>query len=304
MEIKQVTKPVIGVMSPGDMGHAVAAAIGEKGHRVITVLAGRSGLSKERAARSGMEDRPNLEILAQDADIVLSIMPPEKALAFAEELAPPLKMSKKLLTYVDCNAISPDTTLAVQKIIEDVGATFINAGIIGPPPGRGGVTKFYVSGSAEDQLAFLAGDSIKFIPLGGNITKASAIKMCYAALTKGMMTLYTAALVTGELLGIGEELQTEYAGSQQIHWKAMKKRVPFYAADADRWAGEMDQISETFAAVGMSPNLHIGAADIFRLLEKSPLSAETRETLDKSRTLQQAVDIYTETVRSLSTGKN
>ncbi len=293
-----MTKPVIAIMSPGDMGHAVGAAIAAKGNRVLTVLAGRSALTKERAARAGMEDRPDLKLLADDSDIVLSIMPPEQASAFAEKFAPFLMKAENTPFFVDCNAISPDTTLAIQKVVEGAGATFVNAGIIGPPPGRGAVTRFYVSGPEVEQLSFLDGDSIKFMPMGPEITKASAIKMCYAALTKGMMTLHTAALVTGELLGIGDALQAEYAGSQKFHWEAMNKRVPFYAADAGRWAGEMDQISETFAAAGMTPNLHKGAADIFRLLDSTPLSEETRETWDQSRTLQQAVEIYAETVRS------
>ncbi len=107
-----------------------------------------------------------------------------------------------------------------------------------------------------------------------------------------MMTLYTGVLVTAELLGISEELQSEIADTQKFHWEAMNKRVSMYACDAGRWAGEMDQISDTFGSAGITPNLHKGAADIFRMLDTSPLSVETRETYDKSRTLQQSIEIY------------
>lgn len=296
-------KPIIGVMSPGDMGHGIARIISDKGYQVNTVLAGRSDLSKERATRAHMEDVEDLAALVAISDIIFSIMPPEKALGFAGDIAGLVKSSGRRLAFVDCNAISPDTTLAIQDVIEATGATFINAGIIGPPPGGAMATNFYTSGEETDLIEFLDGDDIKFAPMGPEITKASAIKMCYAALTKGMMTLHTSTLVTGELLGISEELQAVIADSQQFHWQAMNKRVPFYAADAGRWAGEMDQISQTFGSAGMTPKLHAGAADVFRMLDKTPLSEETRETLDKSRTLQQAIDIYAQTIRLINDAK-
>jgi hypothetical protein len=66
----------------------------------------------------------------------------------------------------------------------------------------------------------------------------------------------------------------------------------------------MDQISDTFDSVGMTPNLHKGAADIFRLLDASPLGAETRETYEKSRTMKQSIEIYAETARALKRKKS
>ena len=78
----------------------------------------------------------------------------------------------------------------------------------------------------------------------------------------------------------------------------MKKRVPFYPTDAGRWAGEMDEISETFASTGLTGNLHKGAAEVFRMLDRTPLAAETRESIDKNRTLEEAIIIYAESLKS------
>jgi 3-hydroxyisobutyrate dehydrogenase-like beta-hydroxyacid dehydrogenase len=292
-------KLTIGVMSPGDMGHAVASVLVKKGCRVVTVLAGRSKLSKARAARSGMEDVGDLRALVTNSDFIFSIMPPEKAISFSVDVAAVMKASGDTAIFVDCNAVSPDTTLSIAANMKNAGAKMLNVGIIGPPPGRGPLTKFYSSGEGLDLLSFVDGDGIKFIPMGGDITKASAIKMCYAALTKGTMTLHTSVLITAELLGISNEIQSEIAESQKFHWEGMNKRVSTYACDAGRWAGEMDQISDTFGSVGMTPNLHKGAADVFRLLDQSPLSIETRETYDESRTMQSAIEIYAETVHAL-----
>jgi 3-hydroxyisobutyrate dehydrogenase-like beta-hydroxyacid dehydrogenase len=297
-----MSKPTIGLMSPGDMGHTIADVLVGKGHRVVTVLSGRSDLTKTRAERAGMVDVADLTALVSESDFIFSIMPPEQAESFAADIAATIKESGESAVFVDCNAISPDTTLSIETKMKKVGATMLNVGIIGPPPGRGPLTKFYASGKNVDLISFVDGDGIKFQPIGDDITKASAIKMCYAALTKGMMTLHTGVLVTAELLGISEEIQNEIAESQKFHWEAMNKRVSMYACDAGRWAGEMDQISETFGAAGTTPNLHKGAADVFRLLDASPLSVETRETYDKNRTMQQSIEIYAETARKIKDG--
>ncbi len=298
-----MTKPTIGIMSPGDMGHAIAGVLAGKGHRVVTVLSGRSELTKTRAERAGMKDVADLTALITESEFIFSILPPELAADLAENIATAVKESGESAIFVECNAISPDTTLAIEATLKAAGVAMINAGIVGPPPGKGPMTNIYVSGTDRDLISFIDGDGIKFMPMEGDITKASAIKMCYAGLTKGMMTLYTGALVTAELLGISEEFQSEVADTQKYHWEAMNKRVSQYACDAGRWAGEMDQISATFGSAGITPNLHKGAADIFRMLDTSPLNVETRETYDKSRTLQQTVEIYAAAAKKLRNGK-
>ena len=291
-----MSRGTIAVVSPGDMGHVVGSVIAEKGYRVMTSLEGRSDASHIRAKRSGMENAGSLESLIGEADCILSIMPPEKASAFAEEAAEIMRLSGFFPVFADCNAVSPATTLEIQSMVAGAGADFIKVGIIGPPPRKGVTTRFYASGPHTDQLEFLDGNGISYRPLGKDITRAAALKMCYAGLTKGTMTLHTAVLTVGELLGISDELRAEFADSQEFHWDLMNKRVPFYAADAGRWAGEMDEISKTFSLAGVSGNLHRGAADIFRLLDASPLSLETRETIDQGRSLDEAIQIYADTV--------
>jgi len=288
----------VAVVSAGDMGHVVGRVVREKGFRVITSLEGRSALTRERAARSDMEDVGHLSDVVREADAILSIMPPERALALAEEVAA-CADETALPLFADCNAVSPATTAKMHQVIEGAGGNFVKIGIVGPPPGRGGgATRFYAAGPAVEDLAFLEGDGIDYRNLGNEYTRAAAVKMCYAALTKGTMTLHTAVLTSAELLGVSDELHAEFAASQTFHWDLMNKRVPFYAADAGRWAGEMDEISETFADAGVTGNLHKGAADVFRLLDQTPLAEETRETADKSRTLEQAISIYAKTVKS------
>jgi 3-hydroxyisobutyrate dehydrogenase-like beta-hydroxyacid dehydrogenase len=294
----EMAQPTVGLMSPGDMGHRVGEAIRAKGCRVVTALAGRSVLSKTRAQRVGLEDAGSLADLVAASDILLSIMPPERAEAFARDVAAEIKGKDKPPLFIDCNAIAPTTMKRIAGHIQAAGGRCLDIGIIGSPPGSGRQpTRFYASGPHLDAIRFLDGNGIHFIGMGPEIGRASAIKMCYAGLTKGTMTLRTSVLLAGEMLGIGPELKAVLSETQKPQWEAMNQSVPFLAADAGRWSGEMEQIAETFGSVGVTPLIHKGAAEVFRLLDASPLGIETRETMDKSRTLDQALAIYADTLR-------
>ena len=87
-------------------------------------------------------------------------------------------------------------------------------------------------------------------------------------------------------------LEAEWAASQPEVLARMGRRVPALPADAGRWIGEMEQIAETYASVGLTPNYHTGAAEMYRLLNATPFAEESRETLDKSRTMQETVKVY------------
>lgn len=292
-------KLTVGILSAGDMGHAVAKVLNEKGCSVLTVLKDRSDLTKIRANRANMEDVGDLDNLIERSDYVLSILPPDKATAMGFNFAEKFNQSGKNTVFVECNAISPQTTRLIANKVELSGATMIKVGIVGPPPGGSKVTKFYASGPGVKQLSFLESDFIKVVYSGDDLTRASAIKMCYAALTKGMMTLHTSVLMASELLGVSDELFSELAESQQSHWEVMKNRTSTYACDAGRWIGEMEEIAKTYSSVGMTPHIHNGAAAIFRVLDSSPLGRESRETIDTSRNWQNSIKIYADAVKEL-----
>ncbi len=93
-------------------------------------------------------------------------------------------------------------------------------------------------------------------------------------------------------MGVLDELLAEFGASQAGPLKSMRERLPFLPADAGRWAPEMDEIAATFAAAGVPDDFHRGAAAIYRLMARTPLAAETRETLDLDRTLEEALAVY------------
>ncbi len=284
--------PVIAILMPGDMGHGVGAALVAAGHTVLTCLAGRSDATRALAAKAGIQDAPTLVNLVERADIILSILPPSAASDLATEIASAMHEAGKTPVYVDCNAISPGTAREVGSIVSAAGGSFIDAGIIGLAPGKGGGTRFYVSGADVSAMQSLDGKGFQVIGLGTEVGRASAMKMVYAALTKGTWTLQTAIMLAAERLGLTQELTAEFAFSQKPALDAMRARIPRLPADSERWIGEMEEIATTFADAGVTSKFHEGAADIFRVLAQTPFARETRETIDTDRTMEDALKVY------------
>lgn len=282
----------VAILMPGDMGHGVGQALIAEGHDAIACLDGRSDHTKGLADKAGMRDVGSLDNAVSEADVILSILPPDRAVPQAEAVAAAMAKTGKTPVYVDCNAISPVTAGHVAEALAQTGATIIDCGIIGLNPIKTPPTRFYVSGPDCTAMQALACDAIKVEQIGDQIGQASALKMVYAAGTKGVWTLQTALLLSAARLGVLDPLLAELDYSQAAQIKAMRGRVPFLPADSARWVPEMEEIAATFESAGVTGNFHKGAADIFALLAKTPFAEETRETLDRSRTLEEALAEY------------
>ena len=295
------TFSTVAVMSPGDMGHAVGGALRAGGLRVITCLEGRSARSRALAEQAGIEAVPDDETLVREADVLLSILVPSEAQARAERLAAALRRTRADLLYVDCNAIAPQTVRAIADVVEAAGARFVDAGIIGGPPRLdrpGGGPKVYASGQHAPALSRLRDHGLDVRVMGTEVGQASALKMCYAALTKGLTALGTELLVAGRALGISDALEAELRGSQGQLYGGFERSVPGMPPKAYRWVGEMEEIAATFGAVGLTPKILEGAADLYRFVEQTPLGQETPEQRTRGTTLDEVVEILAEALPS------
>lgn len=284
----------IGILGMGGMGHRVAAELNDGGHCVLTCLAGRSDLSRTRAAQAGAHDVDTLEALVGEAEIILSIMPPEDATSVAAKISAAFKTTGANAYYVDCNAISPQTSQGIGAGIVGSGGRFIDGSIIGMPPQNGQRIRLFVSGPDLDVLAPLDGHGLDLKPVGPAIGQASGIKMCYAALTKGQMTLHAAVLMLAHSLDLLEPLSAELELSQNDAWQRMQLTTPFIAPDSGRWVGEMNEIAATFRAAHLPAGFHDAAAQVFEAAAATPLAAATRETADFSTPLSEVVALYTD----------
>jgi 3-hydroxyisobutyrate dehydrogenase-like beta-hydroxyacid dehydrogenase len=192
----------IGVMSPGEMGHAVGRVLRAAGLRVLTRLDGRSERTATRSASAGIIAVGDDRALVREADLILSILPPADALALAGRIAAAVARTGADLLYVDCNAIAPATTCTIDTVLADVGIRYVDGGIIGGPPASGQQpTRLYVSGPEGPSLTELQTPELHIHVLGPSIGQASGLKMCYAALSKGLTALATESLAASHALG-------------------------------------------------------------------------------------------------------
>ena len=271
------------------MGHAVGRALSKHGFDILTFLEERSERTRALAQDAGFRTSASLNELIVESDLVLSILVPAHAEAVAKEIAQALEETGESTLIADCNAISPMRSEYIGRIVESAGGRYIDASIIGHPPGRDVPPRFYVSGSYADTMLELDGKGIAVKNLGNDIGRASGIKMCYAALTKGTSTLQVALLTVAESLGLSAELHDELAYSQKGALDSMKSGISKLPPNAHRWIGEMEEIATTFAAEGVTPHFHLGAAAIYRLLEQTPYALESPENIDPTRTLAETI---------------
>ena len=274
----------VGLLSPGDMGHSIGEVLRSNGLQVLTCLEGRSERTRDLAAKSGFDDCVNLEELVTNADVVLCVLVPARATEVAQQVATAIRATGADVLYIDCNAVSPQTVRGVAEIVQGVGARFADVGIVGPPPRKQG-TRFYASGPNAQEAAGLRDFGLDVRVIGDAAGQASGLKMCYGALTKGLIALGTELLVAARLLGLDETLRAEQEESipDVLGW--LERQLPTMPPKAYRWVGEMEEIAATFQSLGLTPNILTGAADMYRMVENTPIGRESPEDRDQSRDL-------------------
>jgi L-threonate 2-dehydrogenase len=236
-------KPVVAIVAAGAMGAGIARRLGEHGVKTLTLLTGRSDATRERATAAGMTAVAADALM--EADLLLSVLPPANALAFAEQTAFALKSARRKPVFVDCNAISPATVRHIHAVISATGAEFVDAGIIGFPPEPGTVNpRIYACGEPAEKLAALSAFGLDVRVLDGQIGAASALKMAFAGISKGTIAILSAMILAAERAGCAEALREELSESERELMKTMTARVPRALPKTWRWVAEMQEIAE------------------------------------------------------------
>jgi 3-hydroxyisobutyrate dehydrogenase-like beta-hydroxyacid dehydrogenase len=231
---------------------------------VLTSLAGRSEASAKRGAASGMIAVSDAEVAA--ADFILSIVPPNEALPLARRLAPALTAANKKPVYTDCNAVSPDTVKDIAKAIEPTGCAFVDAGIIGGPPRSGyNGPVFYYSGATNTGIEKLNDYGLVFRQVPGPVGAASALKMSYGGITKGLTAVGSAMILAATRAGVAEALHAELAASQPNLMTYFTRSVPDMFGKAYRWVPEMEEIAH-FSGDPATEPMYQAIAALYRQL--------------------------------------
>ena len=280
----------VGILSPGDMGGGIGERLHQNGIAVYTCLAGRSPLTRLRAEEAGFKDTPSLDALVGEIDLLMSVLVPSEAVPLAESVAAAMRQTGAKPVYVDCNAIAPQTVGAIERTIRDAGASFIDAGIMGSSPrGNAPSPRFHCSGPDTAPFEELRDHGLDIRVVGPKIGQASGLKMIYAAGTKGQQALWTEIMVAARALGLQEALVDEL-GPNNPSLRVVNS-LPAMPHRARRWVGEMEEIAATFEALGLTPKILEGAADLFRFVGETPLADQTPR--DPNPTLDQLLGTLT-----------
>jgi len=284
----------VAILSPGDMGHAIGQLLRENELKVFTCLAGRSDRTRELSEKAGIIDMPNLNVLVEQSDVVMSITVSEAVPGLCHEIADAVKATGTDLLFAECNAIAPSLSAEMQKVLNEGGARYVDASIIGGPPRNGNSPRLYVSGDNATEFEQLKDFGLDVRNLGTQLGRASGIKMCYAAMTKGTTALHTELLIAAEKMGLREELMAEFAGGQQAVITRMEGWIPTMPAKSRRWVSEMEEIEATFRELGLTPDIFKGVADMYRMIGATPLGDENPETRNTTRDLAETIRIIAE----------
>ena len=262
----------VGLLHPGEMGVTVGAAARENDVRVVWASQGRGPRTRDRAGEAGLTDVDTLAALVEHSRIIISVCPPHAA----AELARAVAGRRFSGVYVDANAVSPATVGEVRRIVEAGGASFVDGGIIGPPAVTPGTTRLYLSGAESTRVAdcFRRGP-LEACVLDGPPGAASALKMAYAAWTKGSAALLIAIRTLSIHEGVDAALIREWDLSQSGLPGRSAGAVRSNARKAWRFNGEMEEIADTFAAAGLPDGFHRAAAEIYRRMTGYKDAADT-----------------------------
>lgn len=250
----------VAILHPGEMGISLASSALNSGHEVYWVDEHRSDLTRERAQRFALRVLPDLQSCCRQCDIIVSVCPPHAAMEQARAVAG----CGFTGVYADVNAIAPQHVIAMAKQLIEAGMDFVDGGIIGPPAWEAQSTWLYLSGEKASLLAecFSKGP-LQTELIGDSIGRASALKMCFAANTKGTTALQAAVLGAAEKLGVREILETQWDRYTPGSTDKIHTAIKNVAHKAWRFRGEMEEISATFKHIGIPDTFHQGAADIY-----------------------------------------
>ncbi len=252
----------VGIVHPGAMGSSLGAALVGNGHDVGWASVDRSDATRTRANADGLVDVGSLDALLAGSDNLISICPPAAATAVAREVA-----SRRFDgRYLDANAVSPSTARTISEIVTAGGATFVDGGIVGPPARHRARTVLYLSGPTSDCFdvaSWFDGSPLATHLVDGPAGAASAVKMAFAAWTKGTSALLLAIRALAEIEGVTDDLAHAWAHLTPDLPARLLGAVDGAVPKAWRFVGEMNEISTTFTDAGLPGGFHRAAAEIY-----------------------------------------
>ena len=272
-----IDRLVVGIVGAGAMGSALGARLRSGGARVLVALDGRSARTRALAEAAALEDVGSLESLAREADVLLSVVPPDAAPDVATAIA---GAATTRLLVADLNAVSPATMERIAAVLAAAGHDVVDGSISGPPPHAAGTTRVYLSGPRASEVAALPLDGVERVVVGDAVGLASAVKMCTASVYKGRVALLVQALRTAQSYGVVEHVLGDLADTGLADRARTGATLGKASAKAWRYVAEMEEIAATQSTAGLTPALFEALAEVYADLAQHAVADAPEDVAD------------------------
>jgi 3-hydroxyisobutyrate dehydrogenase-like beta-hydroxyacid dehydrogenase len=271
--------PIIGIIYPGEMGSTLGRLLVEHGFHVITTLEGRSPRTRRLCAEAGLNALSTFAQVVNEAEIVISLVPPDAAIETAEHfynVAPTLETPP---IFVDANSVSPFTMARIEKLMEQCGAPLIDASIHGLAGRLAEQGTLFLSGPGANDFAAMMSGVVRVEALGCRIGAASMFKMMLSGIAKGLVGLFVESGLAAREAGMLEQ----FIGHCRYYYpgwmEAVERMLPTLPRHVRRRAAEMEEVERTIQSLGIPPDIAAGSRHLYHLLGERglPEHAETHD---------------------------
>lgn len=257
---------LIGILSPGELGVALARILRTSGYDIVTTLHGRSARTETNCQRCGIKVLPQLADVVNAADIVLSTVTPAAALSMAVEVRRAASRQNRKLVYIDVNSVSPQTIDKITEMFVGSPVSMVDAAVHGLADRLPTHGTIYASGANAAALVQLFEPQIRIRLLGREPGIASLMKMSLGGMSKGIIGLFLQSSLLAHHAGVAEEFTDELGRYYPDVRQFIERSLPTYPQHAGRRAEEMRELTETLQLANQPTGIAAELSDVFSRL--------------------------------------
>ena len=233
---------------------------------------------RKAMAESGVKACDSAEETLEGAQLVLSLVTAESALAVARDHAAALTPGA---IWCDMNSVAPDTKRAAAQAVEKAGGRYVDVAVMAPVDPAALDVPLLLSGKAaqdaQAQLSALGFTNSRIV--GDEIGRASAIKMIRSVMVKGLEALSFECAAAADAAGVFDEVMASLDASEKhISWAEKvaynRERMETHGA---RRAAEMEEAAKTLLDLGIEPVMTRGTVALQRQAARKDDSSERNE---------------------------
>jgi len=247
------------------MGTAIGSELLAAGHSIRTDVSERSQQTGNNAQAAGFQLAENLTAAIDRVDLIISLVPPGKAVNLARRIAAVLEAAtppRQAPIYLDLNSISPATMREVAEIVSCARARCIDGAIHGQAMWLRKKSVLLLSGPGADDLRLVFEEIMPIRTLGDDVGVASSLKMCLGAFTKGLIALSSEIFAAAGSVGQHKEFVTCLTDFYPETTQLITRLLPSYPKHVARRIQEIGEVEAWHKETGVADDMTLGTLQI------------------------------------------